>query len=341
MEKKTTIHDIAKALGTTAATVSRALNDNPRISEKKKKEVKAMAKKMGYERNHIASALRMGKSNTVGVIVPFVDREFFSSILGGMEEVLRSQGYNLLICQSKDNHEDEKQSIDTLLKAQVSGIFISVTPQTTLDSVHLKKIKADTQLIMFDRVLGEIDCSAVVIDDFKGGYEATQHLLKSGYPDVLCFSGDLRLDIYKERLRGYKQALEDNGIPFSENKIRQIPITADAGREEIEQVLKEFQPPFGLFCASDFTAFGALRRLTKKGISVPDEVGIVGFSNNPFTEYVTPPLSTVSQKSREIGKMVAQTFLEQQNQQGNEMLISKKISLQPELLVRGSSNRSN
>ncbi len=335
MSKKITIHDIAKALNTTAATVSRALNDHPRISDETKKRVRESAVEMGYEPNHLAAAFRKGKSNTLGVIVPLTDRSFFSSVIRGLEEVTNQKGYNVLICQSHDRYKDEIRNIDALLQAKVSGIVISISKESAGKTDHLHKIlNNNIPLIMFDRISETLDCNSVIIDDHLGGYLATEHLIKKGFKKICCFYSDPTLNIYRERFRGYQDAMSDYGLSWDESMTRKIWSSVEEGKKGMASLLEDVKPPFGLFCTSDYTAIGALQYLRNNKVKVPEQVSLVGFSNEPVTQYLEPPLSTVDQKAKSMGEVIAKTFLEQM--ENDESIFATKKVLKPELLVRGT-----
>ena len=243
-ERGTTIHEIAKALNTTASTVSRALNDNPRISDKMKKRVLEMADKLGYEPNAIASSLRKGQSKLIGIIVPYIDRVFFSSAIRGIEEEVKKQGFNVIICQSNEKLENEIEDVNVLLNAQIAGLIISISKETD-NFDHLKRVLDKRKpLILFDRSTNKLNACSVSIDDFQGAYASVSHLIENGYRKIAFFSGKTTLNIYRERQRGYMAALEDNGIQVDENFILEVPSDVEDGKLAMEK-LNEFQKPTG------------------------------------------------------------------------------------------------
>lgn len=335
MKKKVTIYDIAKTLGITAATVSRALNNNPKISETTRTLVMETAKKMNYEQNKFALALKSGKSNNVGVVVPFINRNFFSSIIRGIEEELYPKGYHVIICQTHEDTKKEEETIQNLLNAQVDGILMSVS-KTTHSIKHFEKVlKKNTPLVFFDRVKPVKGVSTVTIDDFRGAYEATEHLIKSGYKRIAHVTVDLSLDIYKKRLEGYKSALVDYNMYFEEAYVVKAKSDIDSGEEAIKRLLKLDNVPDAVLSSSDYSALGAIRQLQSLGIAIPNEFGVVGFSNEPFTQFMELSISTVDQSPVEMGKMAAKVFLEQIKDV--KVKVEKKVELSPELIVRKSS----
>ncbi|HAJ80969.1 MAG TPA: LacI family transcriptional regulator, partial [Zunongwangia profunda] len=331
MAEKVTIYDISKKLNISAATVSRALNNNPKISQKTRELVLKTAAKMNYKQNRLAQALKSGRTNNVGVIVPFINRSFFSSVIRGIEEELSPHGYHVIICQSHENVDNEIKQIDTLLNTQVDGIFMSVA-KTTQDTSHIQKALAEnTPLVFFDRKKDVPGLSSVIIDDFKGGYLATQHLIKQGCKKIAHFSGDLSVEIYKNRHQGYLKALKDHGItPLSRFSL-QVNSKLESGISAVKELWEFEEKPDAIFSASDYAALGAIQELRKIGIKIPKEVCVVGFSNEPFTKYMELPITSVDQTPFEMGKIAAQVFLEQIESQ--ILTAEKKVVLAPELYI--------
>jgi LacI family transcriptional regulator len=337
-KERATIHDIAKKLNITASTVSRALNDHPRISEETKKTVRKAAQKIGYQPNNIAAALRNGKSNIIGIIVPTADRSFFSSVVRGIEEIANTARYNVMICQTYDNYEKEVATVQALLNARVDGVIASFAKETQ-DFGHFSKIKErGIPLIFFDRSNDDLEVSQVVIDDFLGGYKATEHLIQQGCKRIAHFTNIRKISIYKDRLRGYREALLANGLPFDESLVVESNLQLDDGRNSMLQLLKMRNIPDAIFSASAFGAVGALQVSKEKGIKVPEQIAIVGFSNEIFTSFTDPTLSTIEQHSKRIGNSAAEIFL-QEISESNTKFIPQKIVLKPELIVRQSSLR--
>lgn len=337
-KEKTTIHDIARKLNITASTVSRALKDHPRISMETKKAVLKVAQKLNYQPNHIAAALRVGRSNIIGIIVPTADRSFFSSVVRGIEEIANQSRYHVMICQTYDNYEKEVATVEALLNARVDGIIASHGKET-LNFDHFRKVKErGIPLILFDRSNDELEVSHVVIDDYLGGYKATEHLIQQGCRRIAHFTNARKISIYKERLRGYREALLNYGLPYSEELVVESNLQLDDGRNSMEQLLKLKVIPDAVFSASAYGAMGALQVLKEKQINVPGQVALVAFSNEPFTSFTDPALSTVDQHSMRMGNAAAQIFLEEITSE-NEKFIPQKIVLKPELIVRASSLR--
>jgi LacI family transcriptional regulator len=334
-KKKTTIHDIAKELNVTASTVSRALNDHPNISLATKKIVLATAKRMNYQPNSIAAALRNGKSNTVGVIVPEVNRFFFSTIIKGIEEVVSKAGYNVIICQSNDSVEKEKESINSLLKLRVDGILVSHARELSKFEHFQEVLKKNVPLILFDRTDDSLDVGSVVIDDYLGAFWATEHLIQQGCKRVIHFSGPQNVSSYRERQRGYIDAMKQYNLPVPDSFIIDSQLKYESGYEHGGQILKWDCLPDGIYAASDYSAIGAMTRLKESGVKIPEQVAVVGLADEPFTTFVDPPLSSINLHAYRMGQIAAQIFLDQINRKQN--FYGGKTVLKPELLIRSSS----
>ncbi|WP_373056642.1 LacI family DNA-binding transcriptional regulator [Zunongwangia sp. H14] len=337
-KEKVTIYDISKKLNISAATVSRALNQNPKISEKTRKLVAETALEMNYKQNRLAQALKSGRTNNVGIIVPYINRSFFSSVIRGIEEELTPHGYHVIICQSHEEVKNEIEQLNALLNTQIDGIFMSVS-KTTKNTDHIKKaLTENTPLVFFDRKIEVPGVSAVVLDDFKAGFMATEHLIKEGCKKIAHLSGDINLEIYKNRYEGYRDALKKYKLEYNPLHVIQTNSTIESGQQAVEQLWECDEKPDAIFSAGDYAALGAIQELKSRHIKIPEEVCVVGFSNEPFTKYMELPITSMDQTPQLMGKIAAQVFLEQVK--GNQAVsIEKKVVLSPELFVRSSSAR--
>lgn len=340
MNNKVTIYDIAKELNITAATVSRALNGNPNISEKTRKKVLSMASSMNYKQNKLALALKSGKSNYIGVIVPRINTNFFGSVIRGLEEELNAKGYNIIICQSHNNEEQESKNIETLIDSHVDAIFISSSSKNT---TSLEKIlKGNIPLIFFDRKKMMDNVSSVTIDDFAGGYMATKHLIDTGCRRIAHIaSGPLEIEIFRERHRGYQQALADYNIDYRKEYCLCTNSSIEDGKKAVEILFNLDEKPDAIFSASDFVALGAIQELQARHIKVPDEVSVIGFANEPFTDFLELSISTVDQFPIEMGRSAAKVYLSQEDENKGEGKVQKKVVLEPKLILRKSTRSKN
>lgn len=337
-KQRVTIHDIAHQLNTTASTVSRALQDHPRISREMKKAVWDLAQKLNYQPHSIASSLRKGKGNTVGVIIPHIDRYFFSSVIKGIEEVAYDAGYNVLICQSFDSYAREKAIVENLANGKVDGLLVSMAAGTT-DFKHFQMVMGKgLPLIFFDRV-PEMDVNKVEIDDAAGAQKAVEHLIDEGCRRIAFFSGPRHISIYRNRFEGYKNALLKHQLSIDENLIFTDTITREKGEEAALVLSKMNLKPDGIFSSGDFSAMGAILKFRELGIRVPQDIAIVGFANEPYDDIMEPGLSSIDQHSIDMGHSVARLFLDEISdiQSGS---VPKRVILNPELHIRASSKRS-
>lgn len=338
MNNKPTIHDIAKALGIDSSTVSRALNDSPRVSEITRTKVLEKAEEMGYKRNLLASNLRKNVTNTIGVIVPRISRHFFSSAIQGIEETAYNHGYNVIICQSLEQLNREKKIVDTLVANRVDGLLISVSMETT-NYNHLEILKqSNMPLIFFDRHCPEVGYSNVLINDFKGGFDATSHLISKGCKNIIHFSGPQELEIYKNRFEGYKAALDKNNIPFNEEYVLSSRLMEQDGDRCIKTFLKKGIPVDGIFSANDLAAVGAMKYIKQRKIKIPEDIAIVGFSNEPISRIIEPSLTTIDQSGFKIGTLATDLLLEHIIKK-NIPDMGQTIILDANLIERNSSKK--
>jgi LacI family transcriptional regulator len=338
MKERTTIHDIARSLSITASTVSRALQDHPRISDETKKAVMKAAEKLNYQPNHIAAALRKGRSNIIGIIVPTVDRTFFSSVVRGIEEIANDARYNVMICQSYDSPAKEAATVEALLNARVDGIIASFAKETR-NFRHFSKVKErGIPLIFFDRTNDDLGISHVVIDDYYGAYKATEHLIHQGCQRIAHFTSTSKISIYRERLRGYLDALDTYGLKPARGYVIESNLQLEDGRASMSRLLELAERPDAIFSSSALGIMGALQICKERGVHVPREVALVGFSNEPYTSFAAPAITTVDQHSKRMGNSAAKIFLELVDSDVSNDL-AQKIVLTPELIIRESSLR--
>lgn len=337
-KKRTTIKDIASVLNISPAAVSKALHNDSRISKKTKEAVKRIANELNYQPNHLATALRKGKTNLVGVIVPRTNSHFFSSVLENMEGVLNKAGYNIIITQSNESFEKECNNIDTLLFTQVDGIIASMANET-VDLSYYEKIKSKgIPLILFDRGENDLNVDYVGINDYDSSHMIVQHLVTNGCNRIAHIGGYRHTRIFNNRVRGYVDALEKHNLPLDPNLIIESALTLEDGRLQMKKLLLLKDLPDAVYVASDYAALGALQILQEQNIKVPLDIRLVGFGNEPFTSLVTPTISSVNQHSEAIGKLAAKTFLKRVEETSLKQKLNK-IILDAELIVRDSSKK--
>jgi len=338
IKHQTTLKDIAAQLNLSISTISRALHDHPAIKQKTKDLVKAVAKRMDYYPNTTARDLQRKSSSTIGVIVPEIRHFFFSSAIDGIEDIAYQAGYTIFVAKSNEDYGREVLNTRSLVSNNVAGIIVSVA-QTTKNGDHLSTLaRRNVPVVMFDRVLDDVDVSKVVTDDYKGAYDSTSHLIESGYKRIAHLAGPSHLKISKERLRGYKSALNDAGIQFDKELVVTVELDEAHGIHGLQKLFELPQPPDAIFAVNDPVAIGAHKEARSKGMQIPDELAITGFSNNPSSEMIDPPLTTVDQHGYTMGQAAALLLLEEIEGRSISQEPQTKI-IKGELIIRGSSRK--
>lgn len=335
--RNTTILDIAKKLKISASTVSRALNDYPDIKEETKIQVKELANKLNYWPNPIARSLKNNKTNVIGVIVPEIKHDFFSSAISGIEEVAYHSGYIILVCQSNESYEREVINTRALMHQRVAGLIVSIS-QSTVNGDHFRAlINRSMPLVFFDRALKDISTYKVIIDDAQSSYTAVTHLINRGRKKIAHFTGPKELEICKQRFIGYKNALKKAGLPLSKDFVLYSKGLHEIdGYNSMDSLFKKNIIPDAIFAVNDPQAVGAFQRIKEAGLKIPEEIAIVGFSNNKITSMIEPPMTTVNQPSFEMGKKAAEILIELiENKKIKNQ--NKTITLEAELIVREST----
>lgn len=338
-DKAVTIYDIADKLGLTASTVSRALQNNTRISEATRQKVANMAIELGYTPNYLASSLRKGLAGTIGIVVPRINRNFFSQVISSIESELDAAGYRIIICQSDEKYSKEVDNINALVNLRVDAVAISISMETT-EFQHIEKLTAkNIPLVMFDRVAEQLNVDKVTINDKRGGYDATKHLLHTGCKRIAHLGGSKNISIYKNRWDGYLEALKDFNIEPNDELMIPDSITQERGFEAVKDLIEKNVAFDGIVAAGDYAALGALLCLNEHKIKVPEQVKITGFANEAFTALTNPSLTTVEQFPQEMGKTVASLLLERIKHAPDKPYRPKHVIVTPELLERNSSKK--
>jgi LacI family transcriptional regulator len=333
--KDVTIYDIARALSVSPATVSRGLSDHPGIRKDTKRKILDTAKKMGYQYNTFASNLRRKRTNTIGVIVPRLNSYFMSTVIAGMEKVANENGYNLIIGQSMESWKKEIASVNTMFNSRIDGLMVSLA-YDTLDSDHFESLlRKKIPLIFFDRIIVHPDCTSIVIDNKRAGYDATKHLIEQGCKRIVHIGGSLNRNVYADRLEGYKQALQEKDIPFDPALVISNNLSDQAGAEAAQQILNMPVRPDGVFAANDTSAVACMRELKQAGVKIPQEIAFVGFNNDPLSKVIEPNLSTIHYPGQEMGEVAAATLVNKLDKGESPNLDT--IVLRHELIVRQSS----
>lgn len=334
--KHTTLTDIAKKLGISVSTVSRALSDNPDIKIDTKKRVKKLAKEFNYKPNPIAQSLKSNRTTIIGVIVPEIKHDFFSSAISGIEEVAYHSGYTIIVCQSNENFEREVVNTNVLIQQRVAGIVASISQDTQNGDHFQSVIDHGIPLVFFDRVCENISASKVIIDDAKSAFDAVSYLISKGYKKIAHFAGPQVLEICKQRLRGYTEALNKARIPIVKELICYGGLHEMDGYNSMDYLLKKNIIPDAIFAVNDPVVIGAFQRIKEAGLKIPEDIGLIGFSNNKITTLVDPAITTVDQPSFEMGKKATSILIEMiESEKKNGR--AKTIILDTKLIARNSS----
>ena len=307
-KKEVTIYDIAQKLMLSSSTISRGLQDNPSINPKTRKRIQETARELGYRHNTFASSLRKQKTNTIGVIVHELKSSFITSVLAGIEKVTSETKYDLLIAHSSESFEKEATNALNLFHKRVDGLIASLSFDTKgLD--HFKQFEENgIPVIYFDRVEEQFDNAKVIIDNFKSGYQATQHLIDQGCKRIVLVAASLTRNVYAQRYEGYKAALLSNGIPFREDYVLIKDLSEQGGIEAALQILEMNPAPDGAFITSDFSAAVCIQTLKEHGIRVPADIAVVGFNNDAISKLIEPQLTTIDYPGIDVGEIAARTL---------------------------------
>lgn len=337
-KKEVTIYDIANELNVSPSTVSRALKDHNSIGKETKEAVKNLALKRGYRPNRLAASLRNKKTNTIGIITPRINRHFISSLVSGVEQMANTSGYNVIISQSHDKYENEVTNAQALYSSRVGGLIVSLAMETNNYDHFNQFIKNGIPVVFVDRVAEELNSDMVIIDNFLAGYEATCHLIEQGCKRIAHIGGAQRRNIYRERQRGYIEALKRFNHKIDEELIiNNEVLSSEEGFKSSQRLMNSSNPPDGIFTANDTTAVSTIQYLLQMGIRIPEEVAVVGFNNDPISLIIDPPLSTVTHPAEEMGKIAAKQILKRKEH--SDIINSETIVLRTQLIERKSSLR--
>jgi len=307
-----TIKDIAKALGISTSTVSRALRDSYEISETTKQLVVDYARNVNYKPNPIALSLKAKKSKSIGVIVAEISNSFFAEVINGIECAANYYGYNVIITQSFESHENEVSNASFLASGSIDGCLVSVSAETNNFSHFTDLQRRGFPLVFFDRIVENLEGHKVTIDNEEGAYEITMHLLKNNYRKIAFLANSPNLYITAKRFEGYKKALAKYNIAPDESLIKYC---SHGGfyDDEVEYVLQELfnkeDKPDAVFASTDKLTISCMRYCKKNKISIPEEIGLTGFSNLSITDLLCPSLTVVKQPAQRMGKLAAQLLI--------------------------------
>ncbi len=330
-----TIKDIAKALGVSISTVSRALKDNPDISVETREMVKKYARENNYKPNVMAMNLRNSRSNTIGVIIPQFVHHFFSCVLSGIEEVASKAGYHILVAQSDERYEREVSIVHSFLQARVCGVITSLAKDTVSYAHYQELLDHNIPIVFYDRICTGINTERVVVDDYAGSFSAVEYMIQTGCKKIYFYSAPPHLEISKNRRNGYLDAMRKYRIPVSEEMIK-ICDTRENAIEITPAILAQEKRPDGFFAINDETASGILYSCKLAGLKVPDQVSICGFTDGAIAQTTDPKLTTVEQHGEEVGRS-AISILIGKLENGNSSAKTTNKIIRTSLVVRGTT----
>ncbi|HEX6890947.1 MAG TPA: LacI family DNA-binding transcriptional regulator [Chryseolinea sp.] len=334
-----TIRDIAIKLNISISTVSRALRGVADVNPATKKAVQEMAKQLNYEPNRVAQSLRIKRTNTLGIIVPEIALHFFSSAISGIQEEASRHGYSIMICQSLESYETEKQNVHMLASNRVDGMLISMSSQTD-DVGHIQQlVDKDLPVVLFDRVSESLHVSKVVVDDHDGAFKAVEHLVKTGCKKIAYIGGPTSFYISNQRKKGYLDALSQYGMGDNNQLIVHCHELHDDPAIQVTRLLElpSQERPDAFFCFNDPIAVTTLQILKSKMVAIPDEISVIGFTNEPVSRFIEPSLTTVSQPSHAMGKKAIELFVAQR--QDPEHFEPVTAVLKTDLIIRHSTRQ--
>jgi DNA-binding LacI/PurR family transcriptional regulator len=329
-----TIKDIGKKLGISTSTVSRALRDMPDVNPETKTAVMEMAKALNYQPNLVALSLVTKRTKTIGVIIPSFTTYFYSEAISGIQEVAQKAGYHVMICHTNESYEAEKKNIEMMLSSRVDGIIASVTRETENFAHFESLINRGIPLVLFNRTC-DLNVPKVQVNDYEGAYKATVHLIEQGCEKIAHITGPENLDLCRQRLRGYLDAMNHHKKKIYENLIIYSDFSIESGMACGKELLGKSVKPDGVFVVCDTAAYGAMHVFKQEGYRIPQDIAVVGFTNEPMSELFEPSLTTVAQPINKIGQAAAKMFIEML-EEGKNYIPETRI-LNSELIIRNSS----
>lgn len=338
MQKEVTIYDIAEKLGISPTTVSRGLNNNPRISQKTTAKILKAAESMGYRQNTIASNLRKQESRTIGVLLHEINSYFMTSVLAGIEKVTNIKGYNIIIVHSAELGDREIVNAKNLFTKRVDGVVASLALDTqNLDHFN-PFLEREIPVIFFDRVPKKSPFTTVVIDNFNAGYDATTHLLQQGCKRIGHITANLSRNVYQERYMGYKKAITDKGLKVDDKLLRVCGLNKEETVQAVEDLLR--YKPDGFFITNDFAAAVCIETLHEHGFQVPQDIAVVGFNNDVLGDLISPKLTTVDYPGILMGETAAEELFKKILQRKTSIKTkNKQIIIPSKLVIRDSSKK--
>lgn len=310
-KKHISLKDLATELGVSISTVSRALRNSEEISPAMRKKVKALAKKLNYRPNPFAMSLLRNSPRIIGIIVPDIVTHYYSSITSGINDVARENGYSTIISSSYEQYEREKECLEDLINIRVEGIIACLSQETVEYSHYEALYDQNIPLVFFDRICLPKKFSSVTTDNVESATKATNHFFETGSKRVAFIGGANSLEIVKQRKHGYLQALRDRKIPIEKELVFCKKIAYDAGYEGANTLLSLPNPPDAILCMTDSLAFGAIKAIKDKGLKIPQDIALIGYTDELHSNYVDPPLTAMTHQTYKMGEAACELLLKQ------------------------------
>jgi DNA-binding LacI/PurR family transcriptional regulator len=328
------LKDLAQEIGVSISTVSRALNNHPDISPEVTRKIQKLAAEMNYTPNPLAMGLLKQATRMIGVIVPDLVTHFYSSIISGIEEVAEEKGYYVLIASSNETLQKEIKAVDNLLKTRVEGLIVCLSQETKNHEHFDRLIKNNIPLVFFDRVCRTDEVCSVVVDNVDAAQKVTNHFHKNGFRRIAYIAGPDHLNISQERTRGYLSGLKNCGLDFYPELLVKCNMSTKDATKATARLLDLPEKPDAIFGINDTVAFAAMKEIKRRGFRIPEDVALVGFTDEFHSTVVEPALTSITHPTFEIGQEAARLFFRQIENPGTEPI--QKV-LNTKLVIRKSS----
>ncbi len=337
MKPRITLKKIAREFGVSISTVSKALKDSHEISEETRGKIKAFADYYNYKPNNLALQLRNQKTSVIGVIIPEIVHHFFSTVINGIEKYATEKGYNVMICLSNESYEKEVSNMGVLTNGSVDGLIVSIARETQQNQ-NFKHFQAlitdDFPLVLFDRINDDIECDKVIIDDIGGAFKATNHLIEIGAKRIALITTQDFITVGSLRREGYLKALKSHNVEVDESLIYKID-DKESLYDQIKKVIYVSNPPDAILAVNEIYAANALKISHEKGLNIPKDIAIIGFTSGLISEFTSPPLTSVVQHGYLMGEQAAELLINRIEHKGSGEF--QKTVISPDLKIRKST----
>lgn len=340
MKKKITLKQIARELDVSISTVSKSLKNSDEISAETKERIKAFAKFYNYKPNNIALSLKNKRTKNIGVIIPDIVHHFFTTVFRGIEQYADTKGYNVIACVSDESFDKEVINMEMLANGSIDGFIMALSAETQLknDYHHIKEvIDQGMPLVLFDRVTDDVICDKVVINDFEAAYMAVEKLIKDGRKNIALVTTETYLNVSEKRAQGYYKAIKDHNLPLDKNLVLRLPFQYED--ESISENFFRTQKMDAVLCVNEIFAVRCMRLAQKNGLSIPDDVAFIGFTDGILSRLANPALTSVAQHGEKMGAVAAKMLIDKIE---NENLVEEEIFrtevLESTLIERETTN---